>query len=56
MKKLNEVIKDYDENRIPLEELQEFLWGLSENTLETIPEDELSYYLSLSSKLKGHYI
>lgn len=46
MEKLHEVIQDYEENRIPLEELQEFLWGLSEGILETVSEDILNYYLS----------
>ena len=48
MKKLHEVIPEYEENRIPLEELQGFIWGLSEIKLETVPEDRLIYYLSLS--------
>lgn len=51
MEKLHEVIQNYEENRIPLEELQEFIWGLSESILETIPEDRLIYYLSLSYKI-----
>ena len=51
MEKLHEVIQNYEENRIPLEELQEFMWGLSESILETIPEDRLIYYLSLSYKI-----
>ena len=45
MGKLQEVIQDYEEKRIPLDELQEFIWGLLENILETIPEDILNYCL-----------
>ena len=48
MKELNEVIEDYNENRISLEELQEFIWGLSESRLDTISEHRLIYYLSLN--------
>lgn len=51
MEKLHEVIQNYEENRIPLEELQEFIWSLSESKLETIPEDRLIYYLSLGHKI-----
>ena len=45
MGKLQEEIQDYEEKRIPLDELQEFIWGLLENILETIPEDILNYCL-----------
>lgn len=45
MEKLHEVIQEYEENRIPLEELQEFIWGLSESKLETISEDRLIHFL-----------
>lgn len=54
MEKIHEVIQDYEENRIVLEELQEFIWSLSESKLETIPEDRLIYYLSLSYKKAVH--
>ncbi|MFL2133524.1 hypothetical protein [Desemzia sp. FAM 24101] len=54
MEKLHEVIQNYEENRISLEELQEFIWGLSESKLETIPEDKLIDYLSLGYKRVVH--
>lgn len=38
MKHIEEVIKDYEQKLILLEEFQEFIWGLSECTLETLSE------------------
>lgn len=49
MEKVQELIEDYEENRIDLDVLQEIIWGLSESELETIAEDRLRYYLSSTS-------
>lgn len=45
--KLKEVIKDYETHKISKEELQEYIWGLSENILELLPSDQIEKYLSL---------
>lgn len=50
MIEIYEVIREYENKTISLEELQEFIWGLTESTLETIAEDKLVYYLSSGYK------
>ena len=47
MEKIQEVINDYETSSISLDQLQEYLWGLSESSLEKIPEEKLDYYLHL---------
>lgn len=39
MTTIQEIIQDYKENKIPLSELQETIWGLSESSLEMISEE-----------------
>lgn len=48
MKKIQEIIQEYEENRISLEELQDAIWGLSEVSLKSISEENLIYYLYLN--------
>ncbi|MGX7394464.1 hypothetical protein [Carnobacterium mobile] len=48
---IEEMIQNYNENKLSLEDLQEGLWELSENALKSIFETTLNYYLSLSEKL-----
>lgn len=48
MRKIEEVINDYETNNISLDELQDYLWGLSESSLETISEKHLVYFLYLN--------
>ncbi len=48
MRKIEEVINDYETNNISLDELQDYLWGLSESSLETISEENLVYFLYLN--------
>lgn len=48
MEKIQEVINDYETNNSSLDELQDYLWGLSESSLATISEEKLIYYLYLN--------
>ena len=47
MMEIYEVIKEYENKTISLEELQEIIWGMSENSLESISQKELVRYLFL---------
>ncbi|MFS7424687.1 hypothetical protein AB6876_00770 [Carnobacterium maltaromaticum] len=47
MTTIQEIIQDYKENKIPLSELQETIWGLSESSLEMISEESIHYYINL---------
>lgn len=43
--KLHEVIQEYETHKISIEELQDYIWGLSENTLELLSSDQIAQYL-----------
>lgn len=45
MIKLHEVIQDYETHKISLEDLQDYIWGLSENTLEMLSSNQIAKYL-----------
>lgn len=45
LNKLNEVIQEYETHKISIEELQDYIWGLSENTLEMLSIDQIAKYL-----------
>ena len=45
MVKLHEIIKEYETNKISLEDLQDYIWGLSENTLEMLSSEQIIKYL-----------
>lgn len=47
MTTIQDIIQDYEENNIPLSELQENIWGLSETSIELISEESLLYYINL---------
>lgn len=47
MMEIYEVIREYENKIISLEELQEIIWGMSENSLESISQKELVRYLFL---------
>lgn len=47
MIEIYEVIREYENKKISLEELQEIIWGMSENSLESISQKELLRYLFL---------
>lgn len=44
MMEIYEVIREYKNKIISLEELQEIIWGMSENSLESISQKELVRY------------
>lgn len=46
MIKLLEIIQEYEEKKITLEELQELVWGLSEIFLDGTTEEKLHFYLT----------
>ena len=45
MIKVYEIIQEYEEHKLPLEYLQDIIWGLSENTLESLSSEQIEYYL-----------
>lgn len=47
MIKVIEAIQEYEENKISLEELQDYLWGLSEDTFELLSSKQIGQYLFL---------
>lgn len=47
MNKVLEVIKQYDANKISLSDLQDYIWGLSENSFDGLSDEQIHHYLSL---------
>lgn len=45
MNKVLDFIKQYEENKISLEELQDYMWGLPENSLDDLSDEQIVYYL-----------
>lgn len=45
MNNVLDFIKRYEDNKISLKELQDYMWGLPENSLDDLSDEQIDFFL-----------